>query len=82
MPARSEVFLLVLAAGVGFGVWTAQCAGAWLAGRRGGIQRTAMAAGLAAGFLMLSWWFTYWGDAGDPYATGFSVSIERVAALP
>ncbi len=71
VPARPEVFLLVLAAGAAFGWWTAQCAGAWLAGWQGRIQLTAMIAGLAAGFLMLSWWFTYWADAGIEYAAGF-----------
>jgi hypothetical protein len=69
-----EVLLLVLAAGAGFGWWTAQCAGAWLAGRQGRIRPATMTAGLAAGFLMLSWWFTYWATAGIEYAAGFSFS--------
>jgi hypothetical protein len=71
VSARPEVFLLVLAAGTGFGWWSAQCAGVWLAGWQGRLQLTAMTAGLVAGFLMLSWWFTYWADAGVEYATGF-----------
>jgi len=74
VPARPEVYLLVLAAGAGFGWWTAQCAGAWLAGRQSRTRRTTMTAGLAAGFLMLSWWFTYWAYAGIEYAAGFNFS--------
>jgi hypothetical protein len=73
VPARPEMLLLVLAAGAGFSWWTVQCAGAWLA-RWGRIPRWSMRAGLAGGFLILSWWFTWWADAGDPYSTGISIS--------
>jgi Zn-dependent protease with chaperone function len=74
VPSRPEMLLLVLAAGAGFGWWTAQCAGAWLARWRGRIPRWAMTVGLGGGFLILSWWFTWWADAGDPYSTGISIS--------
>jgi Zn-dependent protease with chaperone function len=73
VPSRPELLLLVLAAGAGFGWWTVQCAGVWLA-RRDRIPRWGMAIGLAGGFLILSWWFTWWADAGDPYSTGISIS--------
>jgi Zn-dependent protease with chaperone function len=74
IPSRPEMLLLVLAAGAGFCWWTAQCAGVWLARWRGRIPRWAMTVGLGGGFLILSWWFTWWADAGDPYSTGVSIS--------
>lgn len=74
VPARPEMLLLVLAAGVGFAVWTVQCAGVWPARSPGRIPRRVMTAGLAGGFLALSWWFTWWADAGSPYSTGISIS--------
>lgn len=74
VPSRPEMLLLVLAAGACFGWWTVQCAGAWLAGWRGRIPGVAMTTGLAGGFLILSYWFTWWADAGGPYSTGISIS--------
>ena len=74
VPARPEMLLLVLAAGVGFAVWTVQCAGAWLARSPGRIPRWGMTAGLAGGFLALSWWFIWWWAAGSTYSMGIRVS--------
>ncbi|WP_194905905.1 M48 family metalloprotease [Catenulispora rubra] len=74
VPARPEMLLIVLAAGVGFAVWTVQCAGALLARSPGGIPRWALTAGLAGGFLALSWWFAWWTGFGSPYSTGISIS--------
>lgn len=74
LPGRPEMYLLVLAAGAGFCWWTTQCAGAWLARRQDEFPRQAMTAGLAGGFLLLCWWFTWWADAGGPYSTGVTFS--------
>ena len=74
VPARPEMLLLVLAAGVGFAVWTVQCAGALLARSPGQIPRWVMTVGLAGSFLALSWWFAWWALAGGPYSTGISIS--------
>lgn len=74
VPARPEMFLLVLAAGVGFCVWTVQCAGVWLARLRGQSSRWAMTAGMTGGFLALCWWFTWWAEDGSPLSTGIAVS--------
>lgn len=74
VPARPEMLLLVLAAGVGFAVWTVQCAGAWLTRSPGRIPRWVLTIGLAAGLLALSWWFTWWVEAGGPYSTGIRIS--------
>lgn len=74
VPARPEMLLVVIAVGVGFAVWTIQCAGAWLARTPGRIPRWVMTASLAGGFLALCWWFTWWAEAGSPYSTGISIS--------
>lgn len=74
MPSRPEVLLLVLAAGTGFSWWTVNCAGVWLGRWEGRIPHWAMSVGLGGGFLILSWWFSWWGAAGDPYSAGISIS--------
>lgn len=81
LAGRPEMYLLVLAAGAGFCWWTTQCAGAWLARRGDEIPRRAMTAGLAGGFLLLCWWFTWWADAGDPYSTGITFSASGYSQL-
>ncbi len=52
-----------------------------LARWRGLIPRRAMTVGLVGGFLILSWWFTWWADAGVVYSTGITFSLSGLRRI-
>ena len=40
-----------------------------------------MTVGLVGGFLILSWWFTWWADAGVVYSTGITFSLSGLRRI-
>ncbi|HEY1158350.1 MAG TPA: M48 family metalloprotease, partial [Arthrobacter sp.] len=79
-PSRPQFLLLVVCAGVAYAWWLAQCARLWSRTWRGRTLRPVLLLNLAAAILVLSCWLVWWGQAGAPYADGFSFSSPGVRA--
>ncbi|WP_405592819.1 M48 family metalloprotease [Streptomyces sp. NBC_01092] len=79
-PSRPQFLLLVVCAGVAYAWWVTQCARLWTRTWRGRTLRPVLLLNLAAGALVLCCWLAWWGQAGAPYASGFSFSAAGVHA--
>lgn len=84
LPGQPEALLILVAACLLFTVWTAQYAGMRIRTCRGRSLRPAMAAGLIAPWLLLTFVLYWWYSDGSGLATGWIYStggIARVLAL-
>ncbi|GHG58617.1 hypothetical protein GCM10018779_24350 [Streptomyces griseocarneus] len=88
LPARPGVLALVVLAGVVIVWWATQCAHLWVRVWQGRTIRPAMLLGLAAMWLVLSAWFTWWQYSGTFYVMGRPLDLtslyesSALAAVP
>ncbi|MFF8313741.1 M48 family metalloprotease [Streptomyces lydicus] len=78
LPARPQVLLLVVCAGLVFAGWTTQCAHLWFTVWSGRTKLPAMLLVTAAACLLLTAWFSWWQSGGVDLASGWiSTEAER-----
>ncbi|AOP47221.1 M48 family metalloprotease [Streptomyces lydicus] len=75
LPARPQVLLLVVCAGVVFAGWTTQCAHLWFTVWPGRSRLPAVLLVMAAACLLLTAWFSWWQSGGVDLASGW-ISTE------
>ncbi|MFJ1707009.1 M56 family metallopeptidase [Kitasatospora sp. NPDC088346] len=79
LPQRPQVLLVPVLAGATLGWWITQCAHLSTRTWRGRSLRPALALCLAAGFIPVVSWLTWWMLAGSPYAGGLKADSEATA---
>ncbi|MFI0154744.1 M48 family metalloprotease [Streptomyces lydicus] len=78
LPARPQVLLLVVCAGLVFAGWTTQCAHLWFTVWPGRTKLPAVLLVMAAACLLLTAWFSWWQSGGVDLASGWiSTEAER-----
>ncbi|MDC7340264.1 M48 family metalloprotease [Streptomyces lydicus] len=78
LPARPQVLLLVVCAGLVFAGWTTQCAHLWFTVWSGRTKLPATLLVMAAACLLLTAWFSWWQSGGVDLASGWiSTEAER-----
>jgi Zn-dependent protease with chaperone function len=81
VPARWWVMAVLVAAGVAFAWWIAQCARLWASTWRGRTLRVPMLLVLMTGGLVLSAWFAWWLGGGGPLlVVGSPLSTDDLVA--
>lgn len=78
VPAYWWFLLVIVAAGVAFTWWVAQCAQLWAGMWPGRTLRTPMLVVLAAGCVVLSVWFAWWLGGGSVLVFGWPIDTDAM----